>query len=180
MDLDPYVRALVLWMVGVAATVYAGKALLRRLPAGLAAAAGSRFRVPDGFALLLVGMATLLIVMEPVHWAGVGAEEVLSRWRLRLPYAAGAAFVAASAAGFFDRVGPLRAGLALAWSSATYAGMAWAAYFWLRDFIPPEDAARLTALMGYAGPFLTLVTAYPGALLASGVAGAIVGRAMGR
>lgn len=180
MDLDSYARSLVLWMVGVAAAVYMGKVVLRRLPTGWVRTAPGHFRVPDGFALFLVGMATLLIVMEPVHLAGLGAEEVLSRWRVRLPYTAGAAFVAATLSGLLDHVGPLRAGLGLAWPSAMYAGMAWVLFLWLRNFIPPQDATRLSELVDYASPFLTLVTAYPGAAFASGATGAIVGRALGR
>jgi hypothetical protein len=167
-------------MVAVAAAVYGGKVAVRRLPASLAAAASGRFRVPDGFALFLIGMATLMIVMEPVHLSGLSAEEVLSRWRACLPYTAGAAFVAAMLSGLLDHVGPLRAGFALAWPSGMYAGMAWALYVWLSSFIPPEDVTRLAELVGYASAFLTLVTAYPGAAFASGAMGAIVGRALGR
>ena len=179
MNLDPYVRSLVLWMLGVAAAIYAGKVLLRRLP-GLASAVSARFRVPDGFTLFLVGMATLLVVMDAVHRSGQSADQVLDRWRAYLPYAAGAALVAGTLSGLLDRVGPLRAGFSLAWPSAMYAGMAWVLYLWLRDFIPPADAASLSELMGYAGPFLTLVTAYPAAAFTSGATGAIVGRAIGR
>src|SRR6476620_6218048 len=62
MDLDSYARSLVLWMVGVAAAVYVGKVVLRRLPTGWVRTAPGHFRVPDRFALFLVGMATLLIV----------------------------------------------------------------------------------------------------------------------
>jgi len=180
MDLDPYVRSLVLWMLGVAAAVYAGKAALRRSSRSIQAALSQRFRVPSGFALFLVGVAMLLIVMEPVHWAGLGPDDVLTRWRVRLPYAAGAAIVAGTLSGLLDRLGSLRAGFSLAWPSAMYAGMAWAAFLWFRSFVAAEDATPLSEFAGYANPFLTLVSAYPAAAFASGAAGAFVGRAIGR
>jgi hypothetical protein len=180
-DLDEYVRSLVLWMLGIAAASYGGKVAWRFVPRGLKELAGGWFRVPIGFELLLVGLATLLVVMEPVHWAdGLGAQDVLNRWEARLPYVAGAALVAAFLSGLLDRAGPVGAGLALAWPSGFYAAMAWVFYLWLRSFIPTEDMGRLAELVGYATPFLTLVTAYPGAAFVCGVAGAIVGRLQAR
>jgi hypothetical protein len=176
-DFDPYFRSLVLWMSGTAAAVFAGKALARFVSPALGGLVRGRFRVPIGFELFLIGMATLLVVMEPVHMAnGLTVDGVLSRWRAYLPLTAVAALVAAFLSALLDGTRPVRCGLALAWPSALYAAMAWVFYLWLRSFIPPADLPMAAELEGYATPFLTLVTAYPAAAIVAGVSGAIGGR----
>ena len=170
--IDPYARSLVLWMLGVAALIYVAKIVWRF--------AGSRdanpaWRPPRA-ETLLVGMATLILVMAPVHMAQwKTASELLERWTRFLPYTAAIALAAGFLSGALERARPIVLGLSMAWPSAFYAAMAWAFFLMLRSWIPPEDVPNANELVAAATPFLTLVTAFPVASLFCGIVGGILG-----
>jgi len=175
--IDPYARSLVLWMLGVAALIYVAKVVWRF--AG-SCDANPAWRPPRA-ETFLVGMATLILVMAPVHMAQwKSAGEVLERWIRFLPYTAAIALAAGFLSGFIERGRPIVLGLSMAWPSAFYAAMAWAFFLMVRNWIPPEDVPNANELVAAATPFLTLVTAFPAASLVCGLAGGIIGGRVGR
>lgn len=175
--IDPYARSLVLWMLGVAAVIYAAKIGWRGVGRRNANPAWRRPRAET----FLVGMATLILVMAPVHMAQwKSAGEVLERWNRFLPYTATIALAAGFLSGIIERARPIVLGLSMAWPSAFYAAMAWAFFLMLRSWIPPEDVPNANELMAAATPFLTLVTAFPVASLVCGIVGGFLGGVFGR
>jgi hypothetical protein len=175
--IDPYARSLVFWMLGVAALIYAAKIVWRF--------AGSRngnpsWRPPRA-ETFIVGMATLILVMAPVHMAQwKSAGELLERWIRFLPYTAAIAFTAGFLSGAIERARPFVLGVSMAWPSAFYAAMAWAFFLMVRNWIPPEDVPNANELVAAATPFLALVTAFPVASLVCGIVGGVLGGRVGR
>lgn len=173
--IDPYARSLVYWMLGLAAVIYVARAIWR-LAGSPAVTNPFRLRTPLRPETFLVGMATLILVMAPVHMAAWdSADEVLERWRRFLPYTAALAFVAGVLSGVIDRVRPIVLGLSMAWPSGFYAAMAWAFFLLIKSWVPPDNVRGAAELMAYTTPFLTLVTAIPAASLLCGIAGGVLG-----
>jgi hypothetical protein len=178
-DLDPYARSLTLCVLGLAAVIYAAKLVWRVvLPAR---ARPFWLRAPLRVETVLVGMATLILVMAPVHMADWrDPADILDRWARLLPVTAAIACAAGLLSGVLDRVRPIALGLGMAWPSALYAVLAWAFFLLIRSWVPPEDLPSATELAVHARPFLFLVTAFPVASLLGGIAGGASGRAFVR
>jgi hypothetical protein len=177
--IDPYARSLVLWMLGLAAVIYAVKIVW-----SFAVPSVTRpywLRIPLRVETFLVGMATLLLVIAPVHMAEWhSADEVLDRWSRFLPYTATIAFAAGFLSGAIDRARPIALGLSMAWPSAFYAAMAWALFLLIGSWVPPEDVPNATEFVTRATPFLALVTGFPVSSLLCGIVGGSLGGLLGR
>ena len=177
--LDPYARSLSLCLLGVAAVIYALKLVWRVVMP--AAARPFWLRAPLRVEAFLVGMATLILVMAPVHmseWRD--PTDILGQWNQLLPVTAAVACAAGLLSGALDRARPIALGLGMAWPSAAYAALAWAFFLLIRSWVPPEDLPNATALAAHATPFLILVTGFPVASLLGGIVGGASGRAFAR
>jgi len=166
-------------MLGLAAVIYAVKLVWRVvIPA---AARPYWLRAPLRVETFLVGMATLMLVMAPVHMAEWrDPTDILERWNRLLPVTAAIACAAGFLSGMLDRARPIALGLALAWPSAAYAMLAWTFFLLIRSWVPPEDLPGATELAAHARPFLILVTGFPVASLVGGIVGGASGRAFSR
>ncbi|HEX5110019.1 MAG TPA: hypothetical protein VFV95_16315 [Vicinamibacterales bacterium] len=170
--IDPYARSLVLWLLGVAAVIYAAKIVWR--VAGRSNA-NPAWRPPRA-ETFLVGMAILMLVMAPVHMAQWKHEsELLERWNRFLLYAAAIALAAGFLSGVSERARPMALGLSMAWPSAFYAAMAWALFLSITSLPPPPGVPPPSELDGGVTPFLTLLTAFPVASFACGIVGGVLG-----
>ena len=128
-------------MLGLAAVIYAVKLAWRVvIPA---APRPFWLRAPLRVETFLVGMATLMLVIAPVHMAEWrDATEVLARWSRFLPETAGMACAAGFLSGLLDRARPLALGFALAWPSAAYATPAWAFFLLIRSWVAARRSVR--------------------------------------
>jgi hypothetical protein len=175
--IDPYARSLILWLLGVAAFIYAAKIVWHVLGRS---SANPTWRPPRA-ETFLVGMAILMLVMAPVHMAQWKHEgELLELWNRFLPFAAAVALVAGVLSGFIERGRPIVLGLSMAWPSAFYAGMAWAFFLTITSLPPPPGVPPPSEFEGGVTPFLARITAFPVASFACGIVGGIIGGRMGR
>ena len=131
-----------------------------------------------GLTVVLVGLAWLLAVMEPVHSPRVAAQsyqDLLDVWWDLLPMVA----IGSAIAGFLSSVlgtsNPLALAFWLGMPTAMYAALAWATYTLVAGWVPPGDAAGRAELDHYAGPLMVILTAFPVASFVAGLVGAIVG-----
>ena len=176
---DPYARVLILCTLGLAGVIYAVKLVWRVVMP--AVARPFWLRAPLRVETFLVGMATLILVMAPVHMAAWrDPTDILDRWNHLLPVTAAIACAAGLLSGVLDRTRPIALGFGMAWPSAAYAALAWAFFLLIRSWVPPDDLANATALAAHAIPFLILVTGFPVASLLGGIAGGASGRAFSR
>ena len=175
--IDPYARSLILWLLGVAAFIYAAKIIWRVMGRSNANPAWR----PPRAETFLVGMAILMLVMAPVHMAQWKHEsELLERWNRFLLYAAAIALAAGFLSGVIERGRPIVLGLSMAWPSAFYAAMAWVFFLTITSLPPPPGVPPPEDFEGGATPFLALVTAFPVASLLCGIVGGVLGGVFAR
>jgi hypothetical protein len=170
-------RAISLGLLGGALTIYVAAAL-RRFVAPAEPQAPRVLNVSAFLALapLLVGLASLLFVMNPIFFSPRSYDEVLGTWRRGLPMVMIVSALATFASSALGKSAPAGLAFQVSMPLAVCAAFAWLAHSTLAGLISPDDAAGRAELERYSGPIMTLLTAFPAIVFVAGFVAAWLGR----
>ena len=176
-------RAISLGLLGGALAIYVAAAVWRFAVRANAPGEPPAPRVVNvsaylALATLLVGLASLLFVMDPVLVAPRSYENTLATWWRGLPTVTIVSATATFAASALGTSRPAALAFTVSMPTTVFAAFVWVARTVLAGLVPPDDVAGLAELDRYGSPVLTVVTAFPAATFVAGFVAASLGRTM--